>query len=99
MRGGVSVGRGGFNGGFRWVRGEGWWVHVKGGFIRWGDVFRWGVEWGEGSKRANIRGLKGSKRANVRGGGSKGANVRGLKGSARANVRGGGKVTESFCKL
>ena len=34
------------------------------------DVFKWGVvEWGRGSKGANVRGLKGSKKANVRGGG------------------------------
>ena len=29
-------------------------------------MFRWGVEWGEGSKEANFRVIEGSKRANVR---------------------------------
>ena len=34
-----------------------------------GGGFQVGVQWGEGSKGANVRGLKGSKGANVEGGG------------------------------
>ena len=37
------------------------------GVLRWGWVqlgggFRWGVQWGEGSKGANVRGIEGEQR-------------------------------------
>ena len=67
---------------------------VQAGVFRWGravqvvtgKVFRWGVQWGEGSKGANVRGLKGSE----------GANVRGIEGEQRGKRR---SSTESFCNL
>ena len=45
--GGFRWGRDRFSGGVQVVEGVG--VHGVGVLFRWGNVFRWGVEWGEGS--------------------------------------------------
>ena len=46
-----------------------------GGMFRWEEGYRWegaGVEWGEGSKRPNVRGIEGEQKGQMLGGGLNG---------------------------